>query len=90
MRGVVTGMTIVAEHPSFAAASATPCAWFPAEAVITPRFSAARGRRHILLYAPRSLKEKTGCRSSRLSSTVLPVRRLRRGAASSGVSTATS
>jgi hypothetical protein len=49
MRGVVTGMTIVAEHPSFAAASATPCAWFPAEAVITPRFSAARGRRHILL-----------------------------------------
>ena len=46
--GVVTGITIVALHPSRDAASATPCAWFPADAASTPFSSAARGRWLIL------------------------------------------
>ena len=37
--GVVTGITITARQPSFCAASATPCAWLPALAAITPRLS---------------------------------------------------
>ena len=40
---------MVARQPSFCAASATPCAWLPADAALTPRFSAAAGRRAILL-----------------------------------------
>jgi len=47
--GVVTGITIVAAHLSLRAASATPCAWLPAEAAITPRFNAAGGNFAILL-----------------------------------------
>ena len=49
IRGVVIGITITARQPSFCAASATPCAWLPAEAAITPRFSASRGQVAILL-----------------------------------------
>ena len=49
IRGVVTGMTMVARHPSRWAASATPCAWLPAEAAITPRSTPRRGARAILL-----------------------------------------
>jgi hypothetical protein len=41
MCGVVTGITIVAVQPSRCAASATPCAWLPAEAAITPRARSA-------------------------------------------------
>jgi hypothetical protein len=37
MCGEVIGITIVALVASGRAASATPCAWFPAEAAITPR-----------------------------------------------------
>jgi hypothetical protein len=37
--GVVVGITITARQPSLAADSATPCAWLPAEAQITPRLS---------------------------------------------------
>lgn len=88
--GVTTGMTIVAGTPSVWAASATPCAWFPADAATTPAARRAAGARAIMLYAPRSLNEKTGCVSSRLSSTVAPRRADRRGAASRGVSFATS
>ena len=47
--GVVTGMTIVAFTPSFFAESATPCAWLPADAQITPRSSSARDSCDILL-----------------------------------------
>jgi len=36
--GVVVGITMTARQPIFAADSATPCAWLPAEAQITPRF----------------------------------------------------
>ena len=71
-------MTIVAGMPRRRAASATPCAWLPAEAQITPRWAMVSERCAILLYAPRSLNENTGCRSSRLNSTVLPRRRLKR------------
>jgi hypothetical protein len=46
---VVRGITIVAFTPSFWAASATPCAWLPAEAQITPRSSVSRGKPAILL-----------------------------------------
>src|SRR5690349_7722067 len=90
MRGVVTGITTVARASRRCAASATPCAWFPALAQITPRARRSGERCAILLYAPRSLNENTGCLSSRLSSTWLPVRREIDGAGSSGVSTATS
>lgn len=90
MDGVTTGMTMVAGTPSVWAASATPCAWFPADAAMTPDASVSADARAIMLYAPRSLNEKTGCVSSRLSSTVAPRRADSRGAASSGVSFATS
>ena len=49
MWGVVTGTTIVAAQPSFCAASATPCAWLPAEAAMTPRARSADVRCAILL-----------------------------------------
>jgi hypothetical protein len=39
----------------------------PAEHVITPFFFSASERCAIMLYAPRILNEKTGCKSSRLS-----------------------
>ena len=41
MAGVVRGITITAFAPSFCAASATPWAWLPAEAQITPRSSSS-------------------------------------------------
>ncbi len=90
MSGVVCGITMTAGMPRLRAASATPCAWLPAEAQITPRARPSSDRCAILLYAPRSLNENTGCRSSRLSSTRLPSRRDSRGAGSSGDSIATS
>src|SRR5262245_12755432 len=76
--------------PSRFAESATPCAWLPALAAITPRFRSSPVKRAIRLYAPRILKLKVGWRSSRLSSTSFPRRAESRGAASSGVSRATS
>ena len=48
-RGVVTGITITALQPSLRALSATPCAWLPAEAQMTPRCSCSGGRCAILL-----------------------------------------
>ncbi len=90
MRGVVTGITTVAATPRRCAARATPCAWLPALAHVTPRASRAGDRLAILLYAPRSLNENTACLSSRLSSTWFAVRREIDGSGSSGLSTATS
>jgi hypothetical protein len=49
MRGVVTGMTMTDGMPRRPAASATPCAWLPAEAQITPRAAAVAERLAILL-----------------------------------------
>jgi hypothetical protein len=45
MGGVVTGMTIVAFMPRRCADSATPWAWLPAEAQITPAARSAADRR---------------------------------------------
>jgi len=42
--GVVTGITITARQPSLRADRATPCAWLPADAAITPRPSWSAGR----------------------------------------------
>ena len=47
--GTVTGITMTAWMPSFAAASATPWAWLPADAAITPQARWGGSRRLILL-----------------------------------------
>ena len=44
MGGVVVGMTMSAETPSRRPASATPWAWLPAEAAMTPFSFAFSGR----------------------------------------------
>lgn len=61
------------QRTSVRAASATPCAWLPAEEQITPASSCSLLSCAILLYAPRSLKDLTGCRSSRFSRMRLPL-----------------
>ena len=43
--GAPSGMNTVASMPSILAASATPCAWLPAEAATTPRARSAASRR---------------------------------------------
>ncbi len=43
--GAPSGMNTVARMPSIFAASATPCAWLPAEAATTPRARSASERR---------------------------------------------
>jgi hypothetical protein len=88
--GVVAGITITARQPRRCADSATPCAWLPADAQITPRARSCTLSPDILLYAPRSLKLNTGWVSSRLSSTRLCSRRDRLRAGSSADSMATS
>mmetsp|Transcript_6678 Transcript_6678/g.16148 ORF Transcript_6678/g.16148 Transcript_6678/m.16148 type:complete len:361 (-) Transcript_6678:144-1226(-) len=96
IRGVASGMTMVASTPRRSAARATPCAWLPADAATHPaaRSAAAYCGCAIILYAPRSLKEKTsGWASSRLRRTRgvgVPSRAARSGAGSRGDSTATS
>ena len=66
MAGVVTGIAITALQPSSFAASATPCAWLPALEQMTPFSSASGDMAAMRLYAPRSLNDFTGCKSSRL------------------------
>ena len=73
MRGVCFGMTIVALMPRRFAASATPCAWLPADAAITPRAFSSSVNFAILLYAPRTLKEPVICKFSGLIYTSLPL-----------------
>ena len=87
---VVVGITTTAATPRCRADMATPWAWLPADAQITPRARSARSRAAILLWAPRSLNEKASCRSSRFSSTSTPRRLERWGIGSRGVSTARS
>ena len=43
MSGVVVGITMTARTPIFCADSASPWAWLPAEAQITPRASSSGG-----------------------------------------------
>ena len=46
------------------AASATPCAWLPADDAITPQARSSSLRLAILIYAPRTLNEPVFCKSS--------------------------
>ena len=73
MSGVWRGMTMTALIPKRWAASATPCAWLPADAAITPHAFSASVNLEILLYAPRNLKDPVRCKFSGLIYTSLPV-----------------
>ena len=55
---------MVAGQPNAFAASATPCAWLPAEDAMTPQARSSGVRLAILIYAPRTLKEPVFCKSS--------------------------
>src|ERR671911_27126 len=66
-------MTTTARMPSSAAASATPCAWFPAEEQTTPRARSSSDNRAIFTSGPRSLYEPVRWNSSALSRTSKPV-----------------
>ena len=78
-------MKIVAGMPSCCAASATPCAWLPAEAATTPRARSARVSRESRWDAPRILNEPVRCRFSSLRKTGTPSRSVRCWDLSSGV-----
>ena len=54
-QGILGDITISAPSPRCRAANATPWAWLPALAVITPRRRSASDRWAMRLYAPRSL-----------------------------------
>ena len=89
MAGVVWGITIIALTFSLAAASATPWAWLPAEAQMTPRSSRPRSTGHLVVGAADLERE------DRLKIFPLQVDRAaepleRRGIGSSGLSIATS
>jgi hypothetical protein len=70
--GAASGITIVALMPRRVAWYATPCAWLPADAQITPRARSAASRVMSLLQAPRSLNEPVCCMYSRFVKTVQP------------------
>ena len=67
--GVDAGMTTVARTPEAAAATASPCAWLPALAVMTPRARSLAVNAAMRFEAPRTLKEPARCRFSHLSQT---------------------
>jgi hypothetical protein len=50
-------MTMVAGMPSMLARQATPCAWLPADAAITPRARSSGVRLASFTAAPRTLNE---------------------------------
>src|SRR5258708_10281108 len=83
-------MNTVALQPSIWAASATPCAWFPALAATTPRARSASVSREIRTYAPRILNDPVRCMFSHLRYTGPPTSSDRWRDCSSGVTTATS
>jgi hypothetical protein len=64
--GVPTGITIVARTPKRLATKATPCAWLPALAAITPHARCGSASVASLLNAPRSLNDPVICRFSSL------------------------
>src|SRR5215210_7079474 len=66
-------MTTTARMPRSAAASATPCAWFPAEEQTTPRARSSRDNRASFTSGPRSLYDPVRWNSSALSRTSKPV-----------------
>ena len=61
-----------AETPAERAASASPCAWFPALAATTPRLRSAGVNAATRFVAPRSLNEPVRCRFSAFSRTRKP------------------
>src|SRR5437588_2580581 len=65
-------MTIVAGTPATWAATATPWAWLPADAAITPLARVSSDRGSTRLRAPRILYEPVRCRFSYLSQTGPP------------------
>ena len=68
-----SAMQTTARIPSIDAASATPCAWLPAEEHTTPRARSSSERRESLLSGPRILYEPVRWNSSALSRTSRPV-----------------
>src|ERR1044072_1033941 len=68
--GVIIGMKTTPFTFSFLQEKAKPCAWLPALAHTTPRCNSSAGKLLIILYAPRSLYERTTCRSSRFRYTL--------------------
>jgi len=65
-------ITMVAATPASAAATATPWAWLPAEAAITPRSRALVGKVRMRFSAPRILYDPVRCRFSYFSQTRPP------------------
>ena len=65
----VQAITVIACTPRRYAAQARPCAWLPAEAAITGRWSPRSRAASIALRAPRTLYEPVRCRFSSLSMT---------------------
>src|SRR6478609_8995988 len=67
-----TGMYTFAVDPTSDAASATPCAWLPADAATTPAAFSCADSRAIRTYAPRILNDPVRCRFSHLRCTGPP------------------
>src|SRR3954471_7647855 len=67
-------MRITAGMPCIAADSASACAWFPDDAVTTPRARSRSGSDATVLYAPRNLNAPARWRFSGFSRTCAPVR----------------
>src|SRR5665647_256139 len=72
-RGVVDGTKMRPLMPSRWHAKATPWPWLPADAQTTPVARSSSVSWAIRLYAPRSLYDRTGWRSSRFTHTSAPV-----------------
>src|SRR5512136_222147 len=68
-----SGMTIVAGIPAIPAATATPWAWLPADAAITPPVRIDPFCDKIRFAAPLTLKEPAFCMASILRYTAAPV-----------------
>src|SRR6476620_5626754 len=66
------GMYTFAVEPTRDAASATPCAWLPADAATTPAAFSCADSRAIRTYAPRILNDPVRCRFSHLRCTGPP------------------
>src|SRR3970282_2113375 len=82
--GAHTGITRVAGIPASFAARATPRAWFPALAAMTPE-TRVRSRERTLLAAPRILNDPEFWRFSSLERTLPPARSDNGASSTSGV-----
>src|SRR5581483_371685 len=72
--GTPCGRTTQAGTPTSRAANATPCPWFPADAVTTPAARARGSSWRIAFRAPRILNAPVCCRFSSLRKTSRPAR----------------